>query len=105
MSTGTSAKRTSTKSTRTHSVPDRPRPWREAWRDRIGGAKAVFTVALRSDPYGVVMSSVLGVVRAGLAPLTALALKRVTDGVTSGHEPEVVSGLLLFAVPILIGQI
>jgi ATP-binding cassette subfamily B protein len=86
-------------------VPDRPRPWREAWRDRVAGARAVLALAVRADPVGVIGTAVLGLLQSGMAPLSALALKRITDGVSYDLGASIVTGVALFAIVQLWGNV
>ena len=58
----------------------------------------MFGLAVRADPVGVATTSTLGLLQAGMAPLAALALKRITDGVTYDVMSSVVVGVAIFGI-------
>ena len=86
-------------------MAEKSRPWREAWRDRVRGGAAVWQVAFRADPRALTVTIAMAAMTAVTAPLFAMALRSLTDGVVSGTTRPVVVAVLLYAAQLTAGQL
>ena len=86
-------------------MAEKNRPWREAWRDRVRGGAAVWHVAFRADPRALSVTVGMAALTAVSAPLFAMALRSLTDGVATGTTRPVVIGVSLYVLQLATGQL
>ncbi|HEX7168779.1 MAG TPA: ABC transporter ATP-binding protein [Acidimicrobiales bacterium] len=86
-------------------MPETPRPFREAWRERLRGARDIAAITYRADRVALFTTWTTGIAQAMAWPLMALPIKYVTDGITARSSDTVVFGIGIYVFLQILGAV